>query len=205
VVQNIKNIIFDFGGVFYTIDYAKTENAFLDLGATDFPGLYNQHHASRLFELLETGKISPENFYVTLREIANISVTDEEIKNAWCAMLGHFPMERLQWLDEIKNHYNVFLLSNTNQIHFEHFTKQFSNETGIESFDNYFIKAYYSHILGLRKPDVDIYLKVLEEQKLLAAETLFIDDTFVNIEGAQKAGLQTIFLKHPLTVMQLDL
>jgi putative hydrolase of the HAD superfamily len=204
-MQKIKNIIFDFGGVFYTIDYTKTENAFVDLGVKNFLELYNQQHASGLFELLETGKISPENFYNTLREIADIKASDEEIKNAWCAMLGYFPIERLQWLDEIRKQYNVFLFSNTNAIHINHFAKQFSAETGLENFDNFFIKAYYSHMLGLRKPHADAYLKVLQEQKLIAAETLFIDDTFSNIVGAQKAGLQTIHLRHPMTVMELDL
>lgn len=78
-------------------------------------------------------------------------------------------------------------------------------ENGCENFDNYFIKAYYSHELGLRKPYVESYQKILEEQNLLASETLFIDDTYKNIEGAQKAGLQTIHLQAPVTVLDLGL
>jgi len=203
--MQIKNIIFDLGGVFLTIDYKKTEHAFLDLRAHNFPELYTQQHASQLFELLETGNISPANFFIALRKAANFHATDEEIANAWSAMLGSFPNERLKWLDEIRQRYNIYLFSNTNEIHYSRFNEKFYKETGIEKFEDYFIKAFYSHKIHLRKPHVESYLKILREENLHPAETLFIDDTYPNIEGAKKAGLQTVYLKHPMTVLELDL
>ena len=61
-MKKIKNIIFDLGGVFLTIDYQKTERAFINLGVKNFHSLYSQHKASGLFKLLETGNISIEDF-----------------------------------------------------------------------------------------------------------------------------------------------
>jgi FMN phosphatase YigB (HAD superfamily) len=203
-MQPYKNIIFDLGGVFLTLDYKKTEDAFIALGARNFRSLYSQHQASALFRLLETGNISPKDFCAELRLQADFSANDDEIKKAWCAMLGYFPKERLHWLSQIKTRYNVFLFSNTNEIHLEFLLKNFEQDFG-HSFDAYFIKAYYSNKLGLRKPDVRSYEKVLEEQKLTASDTLFIDDTFENIEGAKLAGLQTFYLEKPMTVLELDL
>jgi putative hydrolase of the HAD superfamily len=204
-MNNIKNIIFDLGGVFININYQKTETAFINAGVTNFNELYNQHRASTVFEDLETGKITPSDFYNELRKISNSQLSDTTIKSAWNAMLGDFLPNEINWLASIKNKYRLFLYSNTNQIHYEAFTALFQQETGKGNFEDYFIKAYYSHTFGLRKPYATSYQKILEEQQILAAETLFIDDTLVNIEGAKEAGLQTIHLAPPLRVSELGL
>jgi HAD superfamily hydrolase (TIGR01549 family) len=204
-MNNIKNIIFDLGGVFIDINYQKTEVAFINAGITNFNELYNQHRASSVFEDLETGKISASFFYNELRNISKTQISDTAIKSAWNAMLGDFLLKEIDWLASIKNKYRLFLYSNTNQIHYEAFTRLFQQETGNSNFDDYFIKAYYSHMFGLRKPYAASYQKILEEQKILAAETLFIDDTLVNIEGAKNAGLQTLHLVPPLKVSELGL
>lgn len=204
-MNNIKNIIFDLGGVFININYKKTEEAFVQLGVANFTDLYNQHYASSLFEDLETGKIVPADFYTEFRKIANTSITNQQIEEAWNAMLLDIFPESLDWLQNIKSRYNIYLFSNTNQIHYECFIKIFSASVNNKNFNNYFIKAYYSHILGLRKPYKESYQKILEEQQLVASETLFIDDTLKNIEGAKEAGLQTLHLIAPKTVLDLEL
>lgn len=203
-MQKIKNIIFDLGGIFLNIDFSKTEKAFAELGV-QFNNLYTQHHASELFELLETGKISPEEFHNAFVEETGLHLTYDELKNAWTALLLDFPVERLYWLQEIGNRYKIFLFSNTNKIHYDVFTETFRQQTGFEDFNKLFEKAYYSHEIGLRKPYVESYLHILNEQQLNAAETLFVDDTLKNIEGAKQAGLQTIHLAPPKTVLDLEL
>ncbi|MFY7653000.1 MAG: HAD family hydrolase [Chitinophagaceae bacterium] len=204
-MQGIKNIIFDLGGVFLTLDYQKTETAFEALGIHAYKSLFKQHYSSPLFEELETGKITEAEFYNAFREITQSLASNEAIKNAWNAMLLHFPKERLEWLEKIKDKYNIYLFSNTNQIHYDAFMEIFGKEHPGKNFNNFFIKAYYSQFLGLRKPTVESYEAILKEQQLNAAETLFIDDTYINIEGAAKAGLQTIWLKAPTTLLDLNL
>jgi HAD superfamily hydrolase (TIGR01549 family) len=111
----------------------------------------------------------------------------------------------LTWLEDVAKRYRIYLFSNTNIIHFEAIQKTFREQTGKKSFDDYFLKAYYSHTHGLRKPDPESFLKILEQENLQADETLFIDDTPANVEGAKQAGLQAILLLPPKTVMDLDL
>ena len=205
-MKQVKNIIFDLGGIFLNIDYLKTEQAFIDLGVANFRELYNQHFASTLFEDLETGKISAASFYENFRKLGSINLADEQIRHAWNAMLLDFPVDRLYWLETMKNKYKIFLFSNTNQIHYDCFIEIANDVMGNkQNFNDYFIKAYYSHTLGLRKPYKESFIKILEEQNLVAAETLFIDDTLKNIEGAQLAGLQTIHLVPPAQVTELGL
>jgi len=204
-MATIKNIIFDLGGVFIHIDYPKTEAAFVAAGVPHFHELYTQHHANPLFEDLETGKISAETFYHQFRATSGINLSDETIEACWNAMLGDFYQSALTWLGDIKNKYNIYLYSNTNSIHYNAFSALFTQQTGLNNFDDYFITAYYSHTLGLRKPYAASFTAILEKEKLVAAETLFIDDTAVNIAGAREAGLQTIHLTAPQKVETLGL
>lgn len=203
--MNIRNIIFDLGGIFIDIDYPKTEKAFVQLGVTNFNDLYNQHHANPLFEKLETGILSPREFYDEFRQATKLPLTDEQIENAWNAMLGTFAPKKLKWLESISKTYKVYLFSNTNIIHYDCFQRIFRENTGYNNFDEFFIKAYYSHDLGLRKPYPESFLKLLELESLNATETLFIDDTPKNIEGAKQAGLHCILLQPPKTVLDLEL
>jgi putative hydrolase of the HAD superfamily len=182
-----------------------TRDAFISLGIEDFDALYSQSHANHLFEDLETGKITPAVFYNEFRKQTGKNLSDDQIRDAWNAMLLDFPPERLEWLDTIRTKYRIFLFSNTNQIHHDAFSKVYRELSGGRHFDDYFIKAYYSHTLGLRKPYPDSFLALCEAEKLDPAVTLFIDDTSKNIEGAQQAGLQTIYLQHPATVLELGL
>ena len=132
-------------------------------------------------------------------------LTNEQIRNAWNALLLDFPPERINWLKEIKNRYNIYLLSNTNEIHYNSFTKTFKEQINDGSFDDLFIKAYYSHKIGLRKPSKEIFETILKEQDLDAAETVFIDDSEANIQAAKSVGLQTIYLPSPQTILDLNL
>lgn len=204
-MEKIKNIIFDLGGVFIEIDFKATEKAFADFGLTNFNDYYTQHTASTLFEDLETGKVSPAEFYERFRKETGVPSTDEQIRDAWNAMLGEFPTERLNWLEEMGFKYKIYLYSNTNIIHYDAFQKIYQEATGKDNFDDYFIKAHYSHDLGVRKPYPESFQKLLAIENLEAGETLFIDDSYKNIEGAKQVGLQTILLLPPKTVLDLEL
>jgi len=204
-MDNIKNIIFDLGGVFLNIDFKITEQDFRDLGVTGFSDMFNQHHSNDLFEQLETGKISPEAFYEAFRLATKSQLTDEQIRDAWNALLLDFPPERLLWLDKIMKKYRVYLYSNTNLIHYDAFMDSFRKTTGRKDFNAFFLKAWYSHELGLRKPYADSFRQILQQENLNPAETLFIDDTLKNIEGAREAGMEVIHLVPPMTVLDLEI
>ena len=190
----IKNIIFDLGGVLLQIDYNKTRESFIALGIENFDDLYRQDFVSEIFEELEVGKISEIEFYQRLNNITSKNLSFEQIKRAWNAMLGSFWKERLDYLITLKTNYNLFLFSNTNEIHFNAFRNIYNKEMNNQNLDDYFIEVYYSHQMGLRKPDKDSFIKIINEQKLIIEETLFIDDTLKNIKGAIQVGLKAIHL-----------
>jgi len=191
----IKNIIFDLGGVLLNIDYQRTSNAFKELGYAAFDNMYSQYRADELFEKLETGAISNEDFYAVLQTAAASPVEKIKLTEAWNAMLLDFREGSLEYLKKLAGQYNLYLLSNTNSIHLEAVEQVFEKQFGKGSLDEYFTKAYYSNRIGRRKPNPDIYSFILEDAGITAATTLFIDDSYNNLEAAAAVGIHTYLLK----------
>ncbi len=189
-----ENIIFDLGGVLLDIDYAKTEEAFNKLGYTRFTEMYNQFSANAVFENLETGKISPDSFYEHMLQASEHTVSKEQVTNAWNAMLLDFREPSLQFLEKLAKNHRLFLLSNTNAVHYEAFMKMYAAKFPNKDFHSYFSKAYYSHEIGLRKPGKEVFEFVTGDAGVDPGQTLFIDDSYNNIDGAKKAGLQAHLL-----------
>ena len=190
-MNNIKNIIFDLGNVLTDIDYNKTIEAFEKLGIENFKSRFSPLKMDDLFENLETGKISDADFYDSIKKISSAPLSNSQIENAWNALFLNFRTESLPFLEKMAETHNLYLLSNTNSIHLTKFKEIFTRDTRKPSLDSYFIKTYYSNLIGLRKPDAEAYAFVLQDAKLVAAETLFIDDLVTNIEGAKILGIQT--------------
>ncbi len=203
-MEKVENIIFDLGGVLLNIDYNLTRSAFEKLGVAHFDQMYSQSSADQLFQRLETGKISEEDFYKEFNRCTGLHLSPEEIRNAWNAMLLHFREDSLQFLDELRHKYPIFLLSNTNYIHIGSLEKIFQQKKRDKTFEEYFTRAFYSCEIGLRKPDAECYEWVLNELSIEARKTLFINDSWINIESAQKLGMQTVHLIPGKKIQELE-
>ena len=213
----IDTLIFDFGDVFINLDKQATPLAFKKLGLENWSPQIDTLNFN-----FEKGLISRADFLAGLNQLvpnacrgdSRVAIyslmifeafksyewftpwhlTGEEVLNAWNEVLLDFPLSRLEFLELIANNYQVFLLSNTDSIHINHF-KEKNGDAFYNRFYNCFSKVYFSYDLGRRKPDVEIYKYVINENNLIPENTLFIDDNFDNIEGAKKAGLQVWHLQ----------
>ena len=200
----LKNILFDMGNVLFSIDYKKTEDAFKALGYENFSEMYSQFTADDLFEKLETGKITTEEFYKKLISSHAGVVNEIQITTAWNGMLLHWRLESLAFLKTLTKKYKLYLLSNTNDIHLAAVNNLLKQETGKESIDDLFTKAYYSHKINLRKPNADIFEFIAKDAGIDPHETLFIDDLENNIEAAVSLGFKTHLLLNSETIEGLD-
>lgn len=195
---NPKNIIFDLGGVILNINYQATLNALKNLGWTNVNELYSQASQApetSFFEDYEKGMLSCEDFLATLATYVDHKIEQKELRNAWNAMLLDIPMERLNLLLKIKENYNLFLLSNTNQLHLNYLKENLPNEQKNLLFDSIFQKLYFSNEIHLKKPDKEIFEFVLQDQNIRAEETLFIDDSLQHIQTAKTMGIRTFFMQ----------
>jgi FMN phosphatase YigB (HAD superfamily) len=195
-MMEIKNIIFDLGGVILNIDYNLTAQAFKNLGVSNFDELYSKAQQSELFDSMETGMVSNQEFRNGIRDTIKLKLSDEEIDNAWNAMLLDLPSERIELLRKLKGEgYRLFLLSNTNQIHYDAYTKNLKKEHNVEGLEEFFEKTYFSHQIHKRKPLKETFQFVLDDAELNAEETIFIDDSLQHVLGAKEAAINAFHLE----------
>ena len=203
VPQEIKNLIFDLGGVIINLDVARTFRAFADLAQCSIEEVKSKIHEQVFFNEYEKGTLTDDEFRDHIRTFLNTKVTDAQIDAAWNAMLLDIPKEKYEMLLKLKSDFNVFLLSNTNTIHLKAVNEIVFNDTGRSGLGHYFHKDYYSHLMKMRKPDPGIFQHVLNENNLAAQETFFLDDNLENIQGAKSVGIQTAHITYPQMVLPL--
>lgn len=184
--MKIKNIIFDFGGVLYDINYSRCSEELAKLSSK--PEIFDNLTLEEFIEVssdFEKGIMNERQFRDLFRTGYFINADDKIFDNAWNSMLIELKDDSIHLIKQLKSEYRISLLSNSNQIHYNYFY----NDCKV-MFDN-FEKLFFSFQLGMKKPDPEIYKFVCKKMKYLPEETLFVDDNSKNIECAILAGLNT--------------
>ena len=203
ISTEIEAIIFDYGGVLINIDYQATVDEFKKIGIYDFDAMYSQAEQSNLFNQIETGQITPDEFVQQLLRLLPKGTEPEQVVNAWNAIIKDVPKKSIKLLKALKQKgYKIYLLSNTNALHIEVANIEW-NKVSVLKIEEIMNAVYYSHKVGLRKPDESIFEFVCAKHKLDVSKTLFIDDSIQHIEGAKKIGLQTYHLKNKEDIQDL--
>jgi putative hydrolase of the HAD superfamily len=196
-MPQFKNLIFDIGNVIVDIDYAVPVREFQKLAITDFSTIVSYSKQHHIFDQFEKGQISVPDFHSELRRFLRPDVTDEQILAAWNSILLEYPKRKFDLLQQLKNNYRVFALSNINETHVKAIDEAVKERFGATAFSDYFHTAYYSNEVGTRKPEKEIYELVIAKENLNPTETFFVDDKPENVEAAKQSGLQAYELKHP--------
>jgi glucose-1-phosphatase len=194
VHKYIKNIIFDLGGVILDLDVSQTLKSFSALAGLEVEKVRSIFVKSKEFEDYEKGMINDSEFRSFVSDVYHLNTTDERIDSCWNAMLRGIPPEKLKLLESLKVNFNVLLLSNTNNIHHTYINTVLMPrvEEG-KILEHYFHKSYYSHRMLKRKPELEIYQQVLDENNFLPEHTLFLDDNASNVAGARAVGINAVF------------
>jgi glucose-1-phosphatase len=173
----IKHILFDFGGVILNIDYNAPVRAFEALGVNNFAQLYAQKAQNELFDAFEVGSITPSQFREELNKLMKTNFTKSQMDDAWNSILLDLPLQRLDFIKQLSQKYNIYMLSNTNDIH-------------IEAFEKTIEKTPYGNLNSLMK---EVYYS--SQIDLQAHETLYIEDSVQHIDAAKKLGIISVL--HP--------
>lgn len=193
----IRNLIFDMGGVIFSLGYENAVHRFEELGVPDAESRLDPCVQTGLFGQLEGGLISTEKFRQELSRIVGRNLTHAECAYAWKGYILEVPQRNLDKLEELRARgYRLVLLSNTNEYitdwaHSPQFSSTREHPEGGRPMDDYLDKLYFSCDLKMMKPSVGIFRHVLEDTGFLPEETLFIDDGDRNIRTAASLGLRT--------------
>lgn len=185
----VKNIIFDWGGVLIHLDRQRCKEAFAKYGVTVSDELTNPYGQRADLMDFEKGVMTVDEFHDTVRRVYAAALTDEQIDEAWSALLLDIPTYKLDMLLELKKRYRLFLLSNTNVVHWEEGRKRF-DYCGHRA-EDFFEQIFLSQEIHELKPSPEAFRKVARMADIVPEETLFIDDLQASCDAAAALGFQT--------------
>lgn len=196
-MDNVKNILFDLGGVVIDIDVQLTVDALAKLLGME--GEIKPHDVlgQEVFLKYETGLISSSQFIASIRRLSGNGVSENEVVDAWNSMLVEIPERRVKTIERLKLQHKLYVLSNTNSLHVERFERM---APGYDHLSQLFDRMYFSHLIGSRKPETTAFLSVVVHSGIVAEETLFVDDLADNIETARWLGFQTLHVTNGLDI-----
>ncbi len=190
-------ILFDLGGIIVDIDYHAPGKHFEALGIQGISHIFFEGGEGNIFYKYERGEVSTDAFFDVLRPYGKPGITYEEMKQAWNSILVGFPMHRLAMLQSLQKDYRLFLLSNINELHLAAFREMTSKHFPDLDFDKLFEQAYYSNLLGKRKPEEAAFQTILDQHGLQPEKLLYIDDSQQHIDAALRLGIAAKWLKAP--------
>jgi HAD superfamily hydrolase (TIGR01509 family) len=194
ILKGIKNIIFDLGGVLLNIDPGKTIEAFGKLGMEQLVGDKGLSYDHEIFYQMEQGQITSEEFRNGVRKLISLEVTNDQIDSAWTAMLLDFPAIRIELVRNLNKEYKIYLFSNTNAIHVKKYHDDFRKMHGFEA-SSLFEIDFYSNEIGFRKPSPESFQEIIRLSGINPEESLFIDDSLLNVEAAIACRLKGFWLE----------
>ena len=187
----IKNIIFDLGGVVLDIDENIVYNELEKMGIN----ISELAHSKEFIDIMskfDTGIYTAPTFRKKAKALlGQEKMTDQRFDAIWNAMILDIPRERIEAIEKVKKHYKIFLMSNSNVIHYDLYVRDLQLRFGYHEFDELFNKSYFSFAEHMEKPDPRFFELILDHEGLLPEETLFIDDTEANVKVAKKLGIHT--------------
>jgi len=188
-MKEIKTVIFDLGGVYFTdgtkgaIDIiSKRWNLDSKLVADVFKG--------KIGTAYRESQISHEEFWKQAKEALGIDAPMDELANIW--LNGYVPIEgTVEIIKELReNGYEIIYLSDNVQERIDYLEEKYS-------FLQHFKSGVFSHIAGVRKPNPKIYKLALLESSNPAENCVYIDDKPNLLEEADKLGMATIAFVNP--------
>ena len=200
-----KALIFDLGGVIIDVDVPETLRQFAALSGRTGDEIYDLYRSTSAFNDFEKGLIDASQFRRTVRALLDVpAASDQQLNDAWNAMIRSIPLEKIELLKRLKESYEVFILSNTNDLHVDYVNHTILPPLkSVRSFDECVHHVYYSHLMKMRKPDEEIFQYLLDAHNLDPSDTVFLDDNEENIAAATRLGMTGTLVTHPDMVFEL--
>lgn len=186
----IKNIVFDLGGVLIHLNREECVRRFKAIGVANIEEMLDPYTQRGLFLDLEMGRKSEEEFRAALSVDVGRELKYEEVYDALLGFLHEVSAEKFDFIDSLRAHYHVYLLSNTNPYVLDYGRRAHFLPSG-RTLDSFFDRIYASCLMGKVKPDPNIFHEMLADSGMDPEETFFIDDGPANVAMAESLGIRT--------------
>jgi haloacid dehalogenase superfamily, subfamily IA, variant 3 with third motif having DD or ED len=194
--MSISVVLFDLGKVLFDFNLSKFTSAFskkTSRNGEDANKLISEHR--NLAASYEIGKITSQEFYESLSESTQYSGSFNEFSIAWNDIFTPIP-DALEILAYTAAKNKVALLSNTNELHFEYLKARYPQVFLL------FSDFHLSYLMRERKPDDEIYKKVIAYYDISPEKIFFTDDLPENVQAARKNGMKAYQFTSPADLLQ---
>lgn len=183
---SIRALLFDLGNVLIDFDLKPAVvriSHFCSKSPNEILGLFLDSCITTSFE---KGKLSPVEFYEQTKEMLDLKLSYESFVPIWNEIFFFSSKNRAVYhiLNLLKRNYRVFLLSNTNILHYLYIKNSFP-------VFNVFEKLFLSFEIGAAKPDKIIYKKVVEDLGVLPENIFYTDDRPELVNSASELGIKS--------------
>lgn len=178
-----EGVIFDLGGVLISFDHMDVCRCFSRISGVSPEEVYSRIFESGLEEAYDKGLFSTADFRGRVLKRLGVNIPKDEFSRIWCGMFTE-KSDIVGIVESLKGRTKLFLLSNTNELHFEFARKEFP------FIDNAFDEVFLSYRLGLRKPEPAIFETVISSTGISPASLFFTDDKEEYAEAAKRSGIR---------------
>ena len=179
-----ETLLFDLGGVIVPWLGFEALSKITQMTAQDIAHRFTQNPVLKAYEI---GQCSDQEFISETLRAFNLDMTEAELKRLWCDGVKRPYPGIYEMLDTLRKTYKTACLSNTNALHWAHL------KTYLDP-DVHFDHPMASHIMGLAKPDLNIYLAAIKDIGVNPSNIWFFDDTLQNVEAARLVGMRTFHI-----------
>lgn len=189
----IRNIVFDLGGVLFKLNRDEALRRFAALGVprAKVEEMLDPYLQSGIFLDVETGRLSADEFVQALSSLAGRSLQRSDVANAYLGFIEEIQAYKFDYIDELKDKYRIYILSNTNPFVMELAESDHFLPNG-RRLSSYCVYKYASCDMGVVKPYVEIFQQMLEHSGMRAEETIFVEDGTANVATARSLGFHTL-------------
>lgn len=184
-----KALLFDIGGVVIEIDMQRSFDYWSDRAGADVSDIAERHRRDEVHDRYERGEIATEAYMEHLRRLMELDLSHQEMVDGWNALLVREIDGIRAVLKRLSGVLPLFAFSNTNAAHVETLSARFSDVLA------HFDTVYVSSSIGHRKPELKSFLHVADAMGFSPEDILFFDDSPINLDGARRAGLQTVHVR----------
>lgn len=185
--HNVRVVLFDLGNVLVDLGDISEMHAMLNTQGEE-SDVWLKWLRSPTVVAFDSGKITFDQFADRLLKEVNSNIDKETFKASFKAWPRGLFAGALELVESVKPEYHRAILSNTNAAHWPRLMDEMALAGKFHSY-------YASHLVGFVKPDDAIYQHVIEQLQVLPEHILFIDDNQVNIDTANRLGMQAYRVK----------
>ena len=183
-------IVFDLGKVLVDFDYSIAARKIAAHSSKPPENLHTFPGDSPWLIELESGRISPPEFFDALRRFTGFRGTLADFNQSFADIFSPIP-EMIDLHAGLRRRgFLTYIFSNTNDLAIGHIRRNFPF---FKNFDGYI----FSHEVGAMKPDAKIYEALEKLSGKRGAEIIYLDDRTENVKAGKLRGWKTILHETP--------